>query len=118
MTLETLIVAIHCLVALFMIVVVLVQGGNSGGVGAAFGGGGNTGGVLGTGATSFFAKLTYGAAVVFMFTSITLTVYSGQSGDLGVAERLEQQTQTDSGMAPPAEASEADGASIEPNGDE
>ena len=38
--LEMFITVIHVSTALFMILVVLVQGGNSGGVGAAFGGGG------------------------------------------------------------------------------
>lgn len=88
--LETLIEIVHVLVALFMILVVLVQGGNQGGVGAAFGGG-NSSGVFGaTGATSLLAKLTYGAAFIFMATSITLTVMQGKSGDIGLKDRLKQ----------------------------
>lgn len=79
---EILITTIHIFVALFMILVVLVQGGNQGGVGAAFGGG-NSSGVFGaTGATTFLGKLTYGAAAIFMLTSITLTIMHGKSGIL------------------------------------
>lgn len=88
--LENLITAIHILVALFMILVVLVQGGNQGGVGAAFGGG-NSSGVFGaTGATSLLGKLTYLAAAIFMATSISLTMLQGKSGDVGLKERLKQ----------------------------
>lgn len=88
--LVTLIEVVHIVVALFMILVVLVQGGNQGGVGAAFGGG-NSSGIFGaTGATSLLGKLTYGAAGVFMLTSITLTVLQGKGGDIGLKERLKQ----------------------------
>ena len=53
---ETLLEIVYAVVALFIILVVfLIQGGNQGGVGAAFGGG-NTQGVFGaTGATSFIS---------------------------------------------------------------
>jgi len=86
--LEYLVEAIHIFVALFMVLVVLVQGGNSGGVGAAFGGG-NSSGVFGaTGAQSLLGKLTYGAAIIFMLTSITLTVMQGHGGDIGLKEKL------------------------------
>ena len=80
---ETFITIIHISVALFMILVVLIQGGNQGGIGAAFGGG-NSQGVFGaTGATSFLGKLTYGAAAVFMCTSLFLTVAQTDSSFVG-----------------------------------
>jgi preprotein translocase subunit SecG len=86
---DTLITVIHVVVALFMIIVVLIQGGNSGGVGAAFGGG-NSSGVFGaTGANQFLTKLTYGAAAIFMFTSISLTVLQGKAGKTGLMNKLE-----------------------------
>lgn len=87
---ETLVTVVHVIVALFMILVVLVQGGNSGGVGAAFGGG-NSQGVFGaTGATSFLGKLTYGAAFVFMVTSISLTIIQGSGYDRDLSRRLKK----------------------------
>ena len=62
---ETFITVLHIAVCFFLILVVLVQGGNQGGVGAAFGGG-NSQGVFGaTGATSLLGKMTYAAAAVF-----------------------------------------------------
>lgn len=90
MTIASFLTAIHVIVALFMILVVLVQGGNSGGVGAAFGGGNSSGFFGASGGTTFFAKLTYGAAVVFMGTSIYLTVHNSHSGDTGLTERLQE----------------------------
>jgi len=92
--LVTLIEVVHIVVALFMILVVLVQGGNQGGVGAAFGGG-NSSGIFGaTGATSLLGKLTYGAAAVFMLTSISLTVLQGKGGNIGLKERLKRAEET------------------------
>ncbi|MFK7822939.1 MAG: preprotein translocase subunit SecG [Oligoflexales bacterium] len=85
---ETLVTIVHVIVALFMILVVLVQGGNQGGIGAAFGGG-NSQGVFGaSGATSFLGKLTYAAAMIFMVTSVSLAIMQGKGGDVGMSERL------------------------------
>lgn len=86
--LHILIEIVHVLVALFMILVVLVQGGNQGGVGAAFGGGSSAGVFGATGATSLLGKLTYGAAFIFMVTSISLTVMTGKGGDIGLKDKL------------------------------
>src|SRR4051812_29334651 len=98
---NTLIVVIHIVVALFMILVVLVQGGNQGGIGAAFGGG-NTQGVFGaTGATSFLGKLTYGAAIIFTITSISLVLLQG-GHQIGLSEKLKTQETTEP-APPPAE---------------
>jgi preprotein translocase subunit SecG len=62
-------------------------------VGAAFGGG-NTQGVFGAGgATSFLGKLTYGAAAIFMITSISLVILEGKSGHVGLSDKLKAQQQ-------------------------
>ena len=87
---ETVVTIIHVLAAIFMILVIIIQGGNAGGVGAAFGGG-NSQGVFGaTGAQNFLGKLTYVIAAVFMMTSIGLSVIQGSAGKTGLTERLEQ----------------------------
>jgi preprotein translocase subunit SecG len=100
--LETVVIVIHIVVALFMILVVLVQGGNQGGVSAAFGGG-NSQGVFGaSGATSFLGKLTYGAAGVFMVTSIVLTVLQGGGGKVGLSDKLQQQIEQQNQSGVPA----------------
>ncbi len=85
---ETIITTFHILVALFMIVVVLIQGGNSGGMGAALGGS-NSGGVFGAaGANKALTNATYFCAMAFMVTSISLTVLSKQS--VGLADQIKQ----------------------------
>lgn len=57
--------------------VVLLQTGKGSDISAAFGGGSQT--VFGSrGATTFLAKLTTGAAAVFMLTSITLAHFSSE----------------------------------------
>lgn len=72
-----------------MILVVLVQGGNQGGVGAAFGGGNSQSFFGATGAVTLLGKLTYGAALIFMATSLTLTIFEGGS-QAGLAKRMQQ----------------------------
>ena len=100
---ETLIIILHVFVALFMIMVVLVQGGNQGGIGAAFGGG-NTQGIFGaTGATSFLGKLTYGAAAVFMVTSISLVILQG-GYRIGLSDKLKGNTEQTKPSEEPAPA--------------
>ena len=91
---ETLVTTLHVIVTLFLILVVLVQGGNQGGVGAAFGGG-NSQGVFGaTGATSLLGKLTYVAAIVFMMTSILLAVLQGGGLGGGLSDKLKEKSQS------------------------
>jgi preprotein translocase subunit SecG len=104
---ETFLLVIHVLAALFMILVILIQGGNQGGIGAAFGGG-NSQGVFGaTGATSFLGKVTYGIAGIFMVTSIGLSVVQGTSGDTGLTERLEQTATQPADDTKPGDATES-----------
>ena len=91
---ETIFTVIHILAALFMIFVIILQGGNAGGVGAAFGGG-NSQGVFGAGgATSVLGKATYVFAAFFMISSIALSVIQSQEGKTGLTKQLEQVEQT------------------------
>ena len=90
---ENFVTFIHVVVALFMILVVLIQGGNQGGVGAAFGGGGGAGSAMSAaGSQSLLGKLTYGAAAIFMATSVTLT-YMGADTSSGVGDKLQERAQ-------------------------
>ncbi|MCL4536777.1 MAG: preprotein translocase subunit SecG [Nitrospirae bacterium] len=69
----TLVIIIHILASLFLIAVVLLQSGKGAEMGAAFGGSSQT--LFGSrGAATFLNKLTTVAAVVFMLTSLTLTM--------------------------------------------
>ncbi len=62
---------LHVIVAVFLIMVVLLQTGKGAEMGAAFGGASNT--VFGSsGPANFLAKMTTAAAVIFMITSLSL----------------------------------------------
>lgn len=66
---------IHIMVSFIIIGVILLQAGKGAEIGAAFGGSSQT--VFGSrGAATFLSKLTIGAAIVFMLTSISLAVIS------------------------------------------
>lgn len=78
---ETFLLTIHIIVCLFLIFIVLVQGGKGAEMGAAFGGGGSQTLFGGRGAATFLSKLTTGIAVVFMLTSLSLAVVSGKGDD-------------------------------------
>ena len=68
-----LLIIIHVMVSLFLIAVVLLQSGKGAEIGAAFGGSSQT--LFGSrGAASFLSKMTTGAAIAFMITSLTLAV--------------------------------------------
>jgi preprotein translocase subunit SecG len=69
----TLVIIIHVLAALFLIAIVLLQGGKGAEMGAAFGGSSQT--LFGSrGAATVLSKITTISAVVFMLTSLALTV--------------------------------------------
>ena len=79
---ETLVKILHVIVCIFLMLTVLLQAGKGGGMGAAFGGGTSMGTVFGgSGAGNFLRRLTVGAAVIFMLTSMTLAWMSTPSTD-------------------------------------
>lgn len=74
---HTLIVILHVVVSIAMILVILLQTGKGSDIGAVFGGGSSQTLFGSTGPTSFLSKLTAGAAVLFMITSLFLAYFSG-----------------------------------------
>jgi preprotein translocase subunit SecG len=78
-------VVIHIIVSLFIVGVVLLQQGKSADLAGAFGGQGSQTAFGPRGAANLLTKLTTWAAVIFMVTSIGLTVMlSRSSGDHSV----------------------------------
>ncbi|MGB8770131.1 MAG: preprotein translocase subunit SecG [Candidatus Korobacteraceae bacterium] len=67
---------IHIAVCLFLIIVVLLQSGQSGDIAAAFGGMGSQTAFGTRTAATMLSKATTWAAVIFMFTSIVLSVFA------------------------------------------
>jgi preprotein translocase subunit SecG len=77
--LTTLITVVHVVVCVFLILVILLQAGKGGGMGAAFGGAGAQTVFGGRGAQTFLGKITAGAAAIFMLTSLGLAYQSSRS---------------------------------------
>jgi preprotein translocase subunit SecG len=76
---ETILYVLHVLVCLAMLPIILLQAGKGGGISAGFGAGAQS--VFGgsSGASTFLLKLTSGAAILFMITSLGLSYYSSKS---------------------------------------
>ena len=101
--LRVFLISLHVLVSTILISMVLLQKGKGADIGAAFGGASQT--VFGPrGAQSFMSKLTTGAAIIFMITSLGLAFTSSKRSS--VMEGVKpQQTQTvpAAPLAPPAQ---------------
>ena len=90
-----LITIIHVIVCLFLIGVVLLQSGKSGDLAAAFGGQGSQTAFGPRGAATALSKATTWSAIIFMLTSITLSIYvSRKSGPSSVLSGVKGQTQS------------------------
>jgi preprotein translocase subunit SecG len=71
----TAILVLHLVVCLFLIFIILIQSSKGAEMGAAFGGSSQT--LFGSrGAATFLNKLTTGAAIAFMLTSLTLAIFT------------------------------------------
>ncbi|MEW6595789.1 MAG: preprotein translocase subunit SecG [Thermodesulfobacteriota bacterium] len=90
---QTLLIIIHVLVCLFLIVIVLLQHGKGADMGASFGGSSQT--VFGTeGPLPLLNKITTGAAIVFMVTSVLLAYLSSSMGDGTVMQNIDAPAQS------------------------
>lgn len=73
----TLILVIHIIVSICLILIVLLQVGKGASLSGLFGGGGSTEAIFGGGGGDvFMKKLTVVFAILFIFTSLTLTIIS------------------------------------------
>lgn len=79
--LHTPLTVLHVIVCLMLMLVVLIQPGKSGGLGAALGGAGAQQIFGGRGAGNFLTRTTWIAATVFFLTSVTLAYLSTSTGD-------------------------------------
>lgn len=79
--LHTPLTVLHIFVCLVLMLVVLIQPGKSGGLGAALGGAGAQQIFGGRGAGNFLTRTTWIAASIFFLTSVTLAYLSTSTGD-------------------------------------
>lgn len=75
----TLVTVLHVLVCIFLILVILLQAGKGGGMGAGLGGAGSQTAFGGRGAQTFLGKVTSVSAGIFMLTSLTLAYNSSHT---------------------------------------
>jgi preprotein translocase subunit SecG len=75
-----LVTIIHVIVCLFLIIVVLLQSGKAGDISAAFGGQGSQAAFGPRGAATALSKATTISAVLFMLTSVTLSINAIKHG--------------------------------------
>jgi len=99
-----LITIVHIIVCLFLIIVVLLQHGKSADIAAAFGGMGSQTAFGPRGAATVLSKATTWAAVIFMVTSITLSIFASRrsTGSNSVLGNIKQQPAKTAPQTPPA----------------
>jgi preprotein translocase subunit SecG len=98
---ENVILVIHLILALGLIGIVLLQRSEGGGLG--IGGGGGGGVMSARGAATALGKLTWGFAIAFLITSISLTIISAKnSADSSVVDALGLEAPAAEGEAAPA----------------
>jgi len=107
----SLIVVIHVIVCAFLVIVVLLQSGKSADVAAAFGGMGSQTAFGPRSAANVLTKATSWSAVIFMVTSITLSVMMSKRNSNSVMQGVKPAKQT---TAPAQPGAPAKGSNTEP----
>ncbi len=93
---------VHVIVCLFLIGVVLLQSGKSGDIAAAFGGQGSQTAFGPRGAATALTKATTWSAIIFMVTSITLSIIASRGGATGSKSVLQGVTPSQTQSQPAA----------------
>jgi preprotein translocase subunit SecG len=97
---HTPLVVVHVIACIFLMLVVLVQPGKGGGLGA-FTGAGAQQVFGGRGAGNFLTKTTWATATIFFSTSITLA-YLSSSADESLQNRAKSAVEQQDRLPPPA----------------
>ncbi len=102
-------VTIHVFACFIMLCAVLLQSGKGAEMGAAFGGASQT--IFGArGPTTFLSKLTVGAAIVFMLTSLSLGIVSREHSVATSAIPVQPPPAPQAAPTPPQDTGPAPGA--------
>ncbi len=81
---STILIALHVIVCVALIIIVLLQMGKGAEAGASFGAGGSQTIFGASGGGSFMGKVTAGAAIIFMLTSLSLAYFYGSPSSQSV----------------------------------
>jgi preprotein translocase subunit SecG len=106
-----LVVTIHVIVCVFLVIVVLLQSGKSADVAAAFGGMGSQTAFGPRSAANVLTKATTYSAIIFMVTSITLSVMMSRRSSNSVMQSVKPAKQT---TAPPQPGAPGKSSNTEP----
>lgn len=106
-----LVLAVHILVCIFIVIVILLQTGKSGDVASAFGGMGSQTAFGPRSAANTLTRATTWSAVIFMVTSLILSVMMGRHTSGSVLEGSKPAKQT---TAPAQPGAPAKGSNQEP----
>jgi preprotein translocase subunit SecG len=87
-----LITVIHVIVCVTLIIVVLLQHGKSADIAATFGGAGSQTAFGPRGTATLLSKVTTVAAVVFMLTSISLTIFATRNHPASIMDNMKNPT--------------------------
>ncbi len=107
----TITVILHLIVCFLMIAAILLQAGKGAEIGASFGGSSQT--VFGSrGPGTFLSKVTVGAAVIFMLTSLSLAILSKRehslSSVIGIPATTSESTSAPASTPPATEPADHD----------
>jgi preprotein translocase subunit SecG len=97
-------VTLHVLVCFVLIVVIMLQSGSAADLAGAFGGAGSQTAFGPRGAATFLSRATTWCAIVFMMTSLALSVKRSPEESLGTGSVLEQTQKSGTTPAKPAQA--------------
>jgi len=100
------IVTLHIIVCFILVLVVLLQSGKGADLAGAFGGGSTQTAFGSRGPASFLSKMTTVAAIVFMLTSIGLSMISTQKASKSVLEGTVEDVETPATKQSSGEASD------------
>src|ERR1700678_734270 len=93
-------VTLHVLVCIVLIIVIMLQSGNAADLAGAFGGAGSQTAFGPRGAATFLSRATTWCAIVFMMTSLTLSVKRTPTDQPGTGSILEQTQKSGTAPAP------------------
>ncbi len=102
--LDILVLTLHVAVCAVLVGIVLIQGGKGASMSASFGMGA-AGSAFGARTDTFLTKVTSGAAIAFVVTSLALTFLASKTGSLSQRMSVEQPAPADA--APSAEPAPA-----------
>src|SRR5271155_4043360 len=86
-------VTLHVMVCFVLIIVIMLQSGNAADLAGAFGGAGSQTAFGPRGAATFLSRATTWCAIVFMMTSLTLSVKRGPAETTSTTGSILEQTQ-------------------------